>query len=393
MRVAIHDYSGHPFQLELSRELAHRGYVVQHFFFAGDPGPKASVVTKPDDSCNLSIRPVTLRSPYLRESLPRRYIGDVLYGKAIYKHVKAFRPDVIISGNAPLHAHASLQRVASQCHAKFVYWVQDLHGVAMKRLLTGRWLGMGGLVADYYMSWEHSLLRQSNAIAIISPDFRKWLPSDLRREDKTKLIMNWGPLSAIQPSSKANPWSEDIGVSERFVFAYTGTLGRKHDPRLLWALSEAFKDDENVVIVVAASGASADVLRALQSASPRSNLRLMPPQPMEVLPDLLGSSDVLVALLEVDAGEFSVPSKVLTYLCAGRPILLSAPLSNLASRILKESGGGVVVDARCKQAFIDAALKLRQDHSSRCALGRSARKYATSHFHIAEIASQFESLF
>ena len=56
------------------------------------------------------------------------------------------------------------------------------------------------------------------------------------------------------------------------------------------------------------------------------SLRCLGFQPFEVLPDVLGSADVLVAILEPDAGVFSVPSKVLSYFCAGRPVLLAVPV-------------------------------------------------------------------
>ena len=35
MRILVHDHSGHPFQAELSRELARRGHVVTHSFATG----------------------------------------------------------------------------------------------------------------------------------------------------------------------------------------------------------------------------------------------------------------------------------------------------------------------------------------------------------------------
>ncbi len=393
MRIAVHDYPGHPFQMELSRTLAERGHVVRHFFFAGDPGPKGASTIRPGDPENFSIRPITLKFPYKRESLPRRYIGDHLYGNAVYKEIKAFLPDVVISGNAPLHAQASMQRAVSECRAKFVYWVQDLHGLAMKRLLTERWLGVGRLMAHHYTSWENKLLRKSDGIVIISPDFRKWLPSEARHGDKVDVVMNWGPLQEIERRPKVNPWSQQHGIADKFVFMYTGTLGRKHDPKLLWALSDTFQDDPEVVIVVAATGASANELAALQASVPRANLRLMRPQSITDFPDVLGSADVLLTLLENYAAEFSVPSKVLSYLCAGRPILLSAPLGNLASRMLSESRAGVVVDAGSKQAFLDAALQLRQDHQARIEYGSAARNYAEARFDIATIASQFERIF
>ena len=32
MRILVHDYSGHPFQVQLSRELSRRGHDVTHSF-------------------------------------------------------------------------------------------------------------------------------------------------------------------------------------------------------------------------------------------------------------------------------------------------------------------------------------------------------------------------
>ena len=40
---------------------------------------------------------------------------------------------------------------------------------------------------------------------------------------------------------------------------------------------------------------------------------LLPFQPYDSLPDMLGAADVAIALLEPEAGIFSVPSKVLSY--------------------------------------------------------------------------------
>jgi len=32
LKIVVHDYSGHPFQVELSRELARRGHTVHHCY-------------------------------------------------------------------------------------------------------------------------------------------------------------------------------------------------------------------------------------------------------------------------------------------------------------------------------------------------------------------------
>ena len=101
-----------------------------------------------------------------------------------------------------------------------------------------------------------------------------------------------------------------------------------------------------------------------------------------VLPDVLGSADVLVAILEADAGVFSVPSKVLSYFCAGRPVLLAVPRENLAAKIVVESGAGLVVEpsdvagfCRAAQQLIDRRNCARRVRPRRPPLRRNALRY------------------
>jgi glycosyltransferase involved in cell wall biosynthesis len=113
---------------------------------------------------------------------------------------------------------------------------------------------------------------------------------------------------------------------------------------------------------------------------------------MQVFADVLASADVLVALLENDAGPFSVPSKILNYLCAGRPVLLSAPGDNLSVRVLGRAGAGECVPAGDEEAFVEAATRLRNEPNRRAELGNAARRYAESSFNILGIADRFEDV-
>ena len=40
LKIIIHDYAGHPFQLELSKQLSKK-FIVYHFYYQNDYGPKA----------------------------------------------------------------------------------------------------------------------------------------------------------------------------------------------------------------------------------------------------------------------------------------------------------------------------------------------------------------
>ena len=114
-----------------------------------------------------------------------------------------------------------------------------------------------------------------------------------------------------------------------------------------------------------------------------------PFQPFDQLSEVLASADVLLVILEPDAGVFSVPSKVLSSLAAGRPILGSIPGRNLAARLVMRAGAGVVVEPEDAEGLIAAARALLADAPARDAAGKAARAYAESAFDIQTIADRF----
>jgi colanic acid biosynthesis glycosyl transferase WcaI len=98
---------------------------------------------------------------------------------------------------------------------------------------------------------------------------------------------------------------------------------------------------------------------------------------------------VLVAVIEADAGTYSVPSKVQSYLCAGRPILLAAPSENLAARVVARENAGIVV-APDGSDFMAAAIRLRHDNELRAEQGANGRAYAERAFDMIKIVDAFE---
>jgi glycosyltransferase involved in cell wall biosynthesis len=107
---------------------------------------------------------------------------------------------------------------------------------------------------------------------------------------------------------------------------------------------------------------------------------------------VLATGDVLVGILEEEAGTFSVPSKTLSYLCAGRPLLLAMPLDNLAARITRDHKAGLIVAPADIEGFLNAASELHARPGLRAKLGRNARSYAEATFPIDKTAAVFDEI-
>ncbi|MGN5378755.1 glycosyltransferase [Streptomyces lasalocidi] len=190
------------------------------------------------------------------------------------------------------------------------------------------------------MPAEKWAARQASAIVVIADSFvevhRQWGTAD-----KVTVIPNWAPLDEIVPVARANAWSDEQNLSGVKTLLYAGTLGLKHSPVLLVQLVERLRRrGERVRLVVVNEGPAVPVLERA-AAVHGVEVTLLPFQPYRRLPEVLGTGDVLVVLLEGDAGMFSVPSKTLSYLCAGRPVLGLMPAENLAAQLLHQAGSAV----------------------------------------------------
>lgn len=392
MRIAVHDFGGHPFAFELSRALARAGHEVGHFFFGAYPGPQGEGRRLESDPAGLTLHRLEIDRLYSTQALATRLRGNLAYAGAAADAIARFRPEVVLSGNTPTEIQGAVIRSAHRVGARFVYWMQDFYSLAVGSLLRQRWLGAGRLVGEIYRRLDRAQLARSDGIVLISDSFRDELARLGRIDTPTWTIPNWGAIADIDVRPKNNPWAQAHGMAGRFVYLYSGTLGLKHDPTLLLRLARALEGQGDALVVIAAQGAGRALLERELAGAAQPNLRLLDLQPIADLADMMGSADVMLALLEADAGRFSVPSKVLSYLCAGRPIVLSAPPENLASRIVEEARAGVVVPAGEPDAFVAAALGLRADPARAADAGSHGRAYAENHFDIDAIAVRFEEV-
>jgi glycosyltransferase involved in cell wall biosynthesis len=220
--------------------------------------------------------------------------------------------------------------------------------------------------------------------------YRLW---GVRRQD-VHVIPNWAPLDEIMPGDRDNRWAKQHELPRDAVrLMYAGTLGRKHNPLLLLALLDAVKARGiNAYLVVVSEGVGADDLRLASTG--RDDVKILGFQPAEDMSDVLASADAVVTLLEPDAAQFSVPSKVLTYLAAGCAVVALAPKGNPAAKDVSSVGGFVgeptVAGAQAAAAWLEQKTTEPEGLAN---VGHHARALAAARFDIDRITDSFESIF
>jgi glycosyltransferase involved in cell wall biosynthesis len=390
MRIFVNEFCGHAFQIELSRELARRGHQVLHVYFADNHSTPKGPIS--DATPGLAIEGLHITRAFAKHSLLTRRQADQEYGRVVAERLERFRPDVVLSANMPLDAQNILQKAARAHNARFVFWLQDVYSVAARFVLQKKARLLASLGGLYFERLERKLLQRSDAIVCIAPGFADFVKRWDVPQEKVTVIPNWAPLDDVVPMPRDNPWARENGVAEKFCFMYSGTLGMKHRPELLLALARRLESAGNARLIVIAGGAGAEWLAAKRHEVRGEVLKLLPFQPYERIAEVFASADALITLLDSEAGGFAVPSKTLSYLCAGRALIVAAPAENEAARVVERAGAGFIVSPDDPSGLIAAAERLLDDPARGVRYGANGRAYAEAHFSIQRIADRFLSV-
>ena len=186
MRILIHDYAGHPFQVELSRELARRGWQVMHVYSASTLTPHGDLTRRKSDPLTFDVRPITLSRTIRKYRFFERLWLESAYAQKLVEFCGTFQPDVVLSANSPSIVQHKLSRHCRGQGVRLVSWVQDLYGMAAYKILKRRIPIIGHLVGQYFMWLDRRVLRRSDAVVVISEDFEK-------------LLAGWGVDARAEP--------------------------------------------------------------------------------------------------------------------------------------------------------------------------------------------------
>jgi colanic acid biosynthesis glycosyl transferase WcaI len=386
VRLVIHDYSGHPGQVHLSRELARRGHQVQHQFCASYTTGRGATERREGDPATFSVRALELGGEFARYSPLVRVQQEVKYARIAARAIADARPDAAVLSNVPLLSLFFLTLSLRLRRIPYVFWQQDVYsdaigGVARKRL--GR---LGAVVAWIAENAERLAARGAAGVVPISDTFIGQLDSWGVPRSRIAVVPNWGAIDEMPLRPKDNDWSRSQGLADVPVVMYAGTLGLKHDPSVLSELARSLPEGARLVVV--SQGQGREWLESQAGNLP--SLKLLDYQPYEQLPDMLATADVLVVVLEGDASRYSVPSKVLNYFCAGRPVLGLLPTDNAVAHMIESAQAGRVVEPNERDEASTVLNGILADAQVREKMGAAAREYAETTFDVHRIGDTFE---
>ncbi len=281
------------------------------------------------------------------------------------------RPRAVFAVLQPLTVALPMLALARAKRAGLVFNVQDLHPDALVSLglIRQRWL-IGALRGVERMAYS-----RCDALSVISEGFRQHCLERGAIANRVRVIPNWIDLDEVRPATAPSPLRARLGLeADDFVALYAGTIGLVSGAEVVLEAA-ALLQESGVRFAFVGEGPLVPRLQAETRRRALHNVGFLPFQPRERLGDVQSLGDVSLVTLLPGHGTTSVPSKVLGYLAAARPVVATVDPDCETARFLRAAQAGVIVPPADARALADAILALRSDRDGARRMGEAGRRY------------------
>jgi glycosyltransferase involved in cell wall biosynthesis len=312
-------------------------------------------------------------------SLLSRFFENISFGLSTF-FVLLFHPraDIVYGNTWPIFAQGLLMLVCKLRRMPLVLSVQDLYPESL--FVQKRGFEKTSRLYDFLRWLDAQITRNCSGLIVISDQFKEIYVSDRQiPENKITVIPNWIDDSHIVTTYTGDGIREKYNIpADGFLSIYGGNIGTA---ARVETLIEAYHYlAENFYLLIAGEGSHFDVCQRLGAVISPERIKFYCPWPVEQTFQTYETGDVLVLPTFGPQSLVSLPSKMLSYMLAGKPIIaLAYPESELAKLILLSGCGWVVSPDEPEKLANMIEQVSKMDAAVRAAYGISGQNYLLKH--------------
>ena len=403
MRVLIYSYNYHPepigiapLMTELAEGLARRGHQVrvvtgmpnypQRQIYEGYRGKLYSTEER---------NGVTIQRSYMWVKPKPKLLDRVLLDSSFvmtsfFQALRGWRPDVILLTVPPLPVCVPAALLSWLHNCPIVLNVQDILPEAAVHV---------GLLKNKAMIRVFEALEKfayctAHTISVIADGFVENLEGKGVPSNKLTCIPNWVDTSFIRPLSKTdNAFRIENGLEGKFVVLYAGNIALTQGLETVIEAAAKLQHVPEIAFAIVGEPKAIKKLKQHCQTHGANNVKLLPFQPREKLPEMLAAADVGLIVQKRNVVSFNMPSKTQVLLASGRAVIASVPSTGSAAKAIEKSHGGVVVEPENPEALANQILELYHHPELAMRLGKQGRQYAVDRYSFEQALTQYEALF
>jgi colanic acid biosynthesis glycosyl transferase WcaI len=241
---------------------------------------------------------------------------------------------------------------------------------------------------------EYVSYRGAKGIIVLCPGFKNALIARQYPPDQIRVISNPVDLEQIRPVPDDGSFRVEHQLAPSdFVILHAGSMALKQGLRYVVEAARLLgAESPDVKWVLVGDGETRPMLqKRVFECGLTETVRLLPLQAESKLPNMLGSTDLLLLNQLAAVKDSVIPGKLLMYMGSGKPVIAAVNAASQSAALLRESGGGLIVPPEDPMALAAGVKQLQADPAARVEMGRRNRAYAEQHFDRRKIVAAQET--
>ncbi|CAM4054501.1 glycosyltransferase family 4 protein [Gillisia hiemivivida] len=205
---------------------------------------------------------------------------------------------------------------------------------------------------------EKKLYQSADHIVVVTDTFKKKIAARGINPDKISVYKNGANLELFKPQAKNTALENELGLKDKFVFAYIGTHGMAHGLSfILNAIKPLEKSHPEFAFLFIGDGAEKKTLVKQAEDLKLQNAVFVDSVSKKQIVDYLSVMDVaLVNLKKSDTFKTVIPSKIFEAAAMEKPILLG--LEGETKGIIEQYDAGVCFTPEDQDSFFKAVKSI-----------------------------------
>lgn len=284
------------------------------------------------------------------------------------------KPDLIFAVSPPLGLGLTVSTLSRLWRIPYIFDVEDLQPDAAVEL------GMmkKRSVIDFLYRVERKAYEGAALISTLTEGMRQRIVE--KGIDAAKVVL-FPPradscLYTLRDRIDGSAFRQKYGLRGKFIVSHAGNMGVKQGLEVVLRTAGKSREREDILYLFVGDGAMRLQLEAEAQTRNLNNVRFLPLLQNEEFLEMLAATDIALITQQRVVSNIVFPSKTVTLLAAGCPVIAAVNSGSEVARAVLRSEGGVVVEPEDADALWSAILKLSKNPELLARMSSQARRFA-----------------
>ena len=299
---------------------------------------------------------------------------------------KMKRPSVVVATSPQFFAAFAGYFVARRFKVPFVLEIRDLWPESIVAVGAVK----RNAIIRFFERLELFLYKKADRIVVLTNAFKKFIEAKNIPSEKITVLKNGADLEAwAKPldEHKISDYKKKLGLENKFVASYIGTIGMAHRADILLEAAQLCKDPD-IVFMLVGTGAKRKEIEAQQAQLQLPNFLLLDKVPKDQVKYLLAVTDASIVHLKAsDLFKTVIPSKIFEAMATRTPIVLG--VEGEVKEIIDEAGAGIPITPERADELVDAVVRLKSNPSLYKEIAESGFEHVNMYYDRTKLARKY----